>query len=216
MSCDCVIQYLEKIDAPILIKDRHTILELDEENVYVLKEGIIKVSMILDDNREFNITYLKGTDVVSFFSEGLLETTTAHIRIRIESEIACFYYVSREVFTKQVKQDSNLRSYVNSYYRNQLKNAIYRQQLMIMNSKTGAVCAFIYRTISLFGKKTQNGILINLQITNEDIASFCGISTRNSVNRIIRSLKEKHVIQIVNNKIVVLDPDYLKQFTERG
>lgn len=136
--------------------------------------------------------------------------------IRIESEIACFNYVSREVFTKQVEQDSNFRSCVNSYYRNRLKNAIYRHQSMIMNSKAGAVCAFIYRMISLFGKKTENGILINLQITNEDIARFCGISTRNSVNRIIRILKEECVIRIVNNKIVVLNPDYLKQFTERG
>lgn len=171
-SCDCVKQYLEKIDAPILIKDRHTILELDEENVYVLKEDIIKVSLILDDNREFNITYLKGSNVVSLFYEGLLETTTASVRIRIESEITCFYYVSREVFTKQVEQDSNFRSYVNSYYRNRLKKAIYRQQSMIMNSKAGAVYAFIYRMISLFGKKSGNGILINLQITMKILRVF--------------------------------------------
>ena len=50
--------------------------------------------------------------------------------------------------------------------------------------------------------------------TNEDIANFCGITTRNSVNRVIRGLKEKHIIQVKNNRIIVLDMDYLKQFTK--
>ena len=57
---------------------------------------------------------------------------------------------------------------------------------------------------------TQKGIFIDLQVTNEDIANFCGITTRNSVNRVIRGLKEKHIIQVKNNRIIVLDMDYLK------
>ena len=45
-------------------------------------------------------------------------------------------------------------------------------------------------------------------------AGFCGISTRNSVNRILRGLREENVITMVNQKIVVLDKDYLKQFIQ--
>ena len=37
MSCDGVIQYLEKEKIPILIKDRHTCLDLNDSNMYVLK-----------------------------------------------------------------------------------------------------------------------------------------------------------------------------------
>ena len=62
----------------------------------------------------------------------------------------------------------------------------------------------------MFGIQTQKGIFIDLQVTNEDIANFCGITTRNSVNRVIRGLKEKHIIQVKNNRIIVLDMDYLK------
>ncbi len=40
------------------------------------------------------------------------------------------------------------------------------------------------------------GILIDFNITNEDIAGFCGISTRNSVNRIIHDLKEEGVVKL--------------------
>lgn len=87
---------------------------------------------------------------------------------------------------------------------------------MIMNSKSkaGAVCSWLYRLASLLGIQTQKGIFIDLQVTNEDIANYCGITTRNSVNQVIRGLKEKHIIQVKNNRIIVLDMDYLKQFIE--
>lgn len=81
-----------------------------------------------------------------------------------------------------------------------------------MNGKTGVVYTFIYQLIPLFGKKVQDGVLIDLLITNDDIASFCGISTRNSVNRILRGLREENVIQIIDNKILIKNVEYLKQY----
>ncbi|MGO5277030.1 helix-turn-helix domain-containing protein [Holdemanella porci] len=52
------------------------------------------------------------------------------------------------------------------------------------------------------------------QITNDDNAGFCGIPTRNSVSRILCELKKEGVIKIVNQKIVILDIDYLKQYVQ--
>lgn len=52
----------------------------------------------------------------------------------------------------------------------------------------------------MFGKEARDGILIDLKITNDDIAGFCGISTRHSVNRILRGLREEHVIRTLYNK----------------
>lgn len=213
MCCDGVIQYLEKEKVPILIKDRHTCLDLNERDMYVLKKGIVKVSLIMQDEREFNITYLQGPDMVSLYCDCLTQFRDCHPKIRIESEQAELYCISKEKFYKRVKEDANLQNYVNTYYRNRLKLAITREQVMIMNSK-GGVCSWLYRLASLFGIQTQKGIFIDLQVTNEDIANFCGITTRNSVNRVIRGLKEKHIIQVKNNRIIVLDMDYLKQFTK--
>ena len=137
MCCDGVIQYLEKEKVSILIKDRHTCLDLNDRNMYVLKKGIVKVSLIMQDEREFNITYLQGPDVVSLYCDCLTQFRDCHPKIRIESEQAEFYCISKEKFYKQVKEDANLQNYVNTYYRNRLKLAITREQVMIMNSKAG-------------------------------------------------------------------------------
>lgn len=214
MCCDGVIQYLEEIKIPVQIKDRHTCLDLNERDMYILKRGIVKVSLIMQDEREFNITFLQGPDVVSLYCDCLTQFRDCHPKIRVESEQAEFYCISKDKFYKRAKEDAKLQHYVNTYYRKRLKLAVTREQVMIMNSKAGAVCSWLYRLASLFGIQTQKGIFIDLQVTNEDIANFCGITTRNSVNRVIRGLKEKNVIQVINNRIIVLDMDYLKQFTE--
>ena len=56
------------------------------------------------------------------------------------------------------------------YYRKKLSETISRQELMTMNGKNGAVCAFIYYLVTMFGKEARDGILIDLKITNDDIA----------------------------------------------
>ena len=71
---------------------------------------------------------------------------------------------------------------------------------------------FIYYLVGLFGREVKKGIFIDLQVTNDDIAGFCGVSTRNSVNRILRGLRQQGVITMVYHKILVLDVDYLKKF----
>lgn len=68
--------------------------------------------------------------------------------------------------------------------------------------------------IPLFGREVKRGVLIDFQVTNDDIAGFCGISTRNSVNRILRGLREENVITMVYQKILILDVDYLKQYIQ--
>ncbi len=209
MGSNYLIKFLEEKEVPTITKKRHTYLTyygLEQQDTYVLKEGVIKTSIILRDGREFNISYIKGPDIISLLKDEVSQYTSAPFNVRIESETATFYRIPRVLFWEYVNQDTKLQDYVNSYYRNKLAEAIFRQQLMTMNGKNGA--------ISLFGREVNNGILIDFQVTNDDIAGFCGISTRNSVNRILRGLREENVITMVNQKIVVLDKDYLKQFIQ--
>ena len=85
---------------------------------------------------------------------------------------------------------------------------------MSTNGRTGAVCAFLYTLVHQFGKEHKNGWLIDFPVTNEDIAGFCGISTRNSVNRILHNLKEQGIIDIQNQKILVMDMLYMQQYVQ--
>lgn len=214
MGRELFLDFFTEHEVPVIRKRRHTFLKMDDENVYILKEGVVKVSVLMRDGREFNITYAKGPNLLSLMCDTLREDVAYRIRIRVESEEASFCLVSREDFSRAVKQDEKLKEYVEAYYRENLQRALYRQKCMTMNGKSGAIYAFLYNLISLFGKENEEGILIDMQVTNDDIAGFCGISTRNSVNRILRGLREENVIRIVDNKILILNADYLKPYAD--
>lgn len=217
MNSEYFLQFLKEKNMPVIEKKRHTYLTyygLEQQDTYVLKEGVIKTSIILRDGREFNISYIKAPDIISLLRDQVSQYTSAPFNVRIESDVATFYRIPRVLFWDYVNQDKKLQDYVNSYYRDKLSEAIFRQQVMTMNGKNGAVCAFIYNLIPLFGRQVKKGIFIDLQITNDDIANFCGVSTRNSVNRILRGLREENVITMVYHKILILDVDYLKRYVQ--
>lgn len=214
MGRELFLDFFTEHEVPVIRKRRHTFLKMDDENAYILKEGVVKVSVLMRDGREFNITYLKGFDILSMFKDAVVDCKFSSLMIRVESDEASFYCVSKELFNQLLNKHSELVEYVNTYYRKKLSETISRQELMTMNGKSGAIYAFLYNLISLSGKEIKEGILIDMQITNDDIAGFCGISTRNSVNRILRGLREENVIRIVDNKILILNADYLKPYAD--
>ncbi|WP_280637267.1 helix-turn-helix domain-containing protein [Alkalihalobacillus sp. BA299] len=58
-----------------------------------------------------------------------------------------------------------------------------------------------------YGEKHEKGILINLHLTNKDIARFMSTS-RESVNRMVNELKKKNIIEIENGLIIIQNRDY--------
>ena len=124
---------------------------MNEENIYILKNGVVKVSVFMLDGREFNITYLKGFDVISMLKDAVNKSDFSSLLIRVESDEASFYRIPKELFMRFVKENPKLREYVNSYYLKKLSETISRQELMAMNGKNGAVCAFLHYLVSIFG-----------------------------------------------------------------
>ena len=217
MNNSYLLSFLSQRNIHTITRKRHAYLTycgLEQQYTYILKEGVVKTSIILKDGREFNIAYLKGPNIISLLRDEISSYTSAPFNVRVETEEATFYIIPRVEFWNYINNDRKLQDYVKEYYRLNLAEAIQRQQLMSMNGRTGAVCAFLYTLVHQFGKEHKNGWLIDFPVTNEDIAGFCGISTRNSVNRILHSLKEQGIIDIQNQKILVMDMLYMQQYVQ--
>ena len=217
MNNSYLLSFLSQRNIHTITRKRHAYLTycgLEQQYTYILKEGVVKTSIILKDGREFNIAYLKGPNIISLLRDEISSYTSAPFNVLVETEEATFYLIPRVEFWNYINNDRKLQDYVKEYYRLNLAEAIQRQQLMSMNGRTGAVCAFLYTLVHQFGKEHKNGWLIDFPVTNEDIAGFCGISTRNSVNRILHSLKEQGIIDIQNQKILVMDMLYMQQYVQ--
>lgn len=209
-----LLNSLERHNTPVVRKKRHTYLTyhgFEESSTYILKNGVVKNSIILQDGREFNISYIAKPDVVSLLRDEVSKYTDQPFNVRVESELAEFYKINRVDFWQLVNGDDILQTYVKEYYRNKLSQNIVHLQRFMMNGKIGSICAFLYELTQLFGKRLPNhqGTLIDFLITNDDIAGFCGINSQSSVNRILSTLREDGIIDLQNHHIVIKNMDYL-------
>lgn len=201
---DYLVNFLEDKQIPTITKDYHTYLTfhgLKAASVFILKEGVIKTSVILQDGREFNISYINQADVISLLHDEALQYDEQPFNVRIESPTATFYQINRVQFWKYVNNDPQLQNYVKQYYRHRLSENFSRLQRLTMNGKIGALASFLRDLIQKFGQPIQDSqkILIDFDITNEDIAAFCGIATEASVSRMVKKLKEEGVIEFTNS-----------------
>ncbi|MGD8189717.1 Crp/Fnr family transcriptional regulator [Brevibacillus ginsengisoli] len=81
---------------------------------------------------------------------------------------------------------------------------------LLLNGKTGALYSTLIRMCNTYGKETPTGILIDLPLTNRELAQYIGL-TRESVNRMLADLKKLDVIELKpNGCIEVKDLHYLK------
>lgn len=205
-------RYIESKKPIVITKEKHTYLAYNGilgSNIHILKSGIVKTSLILRDGREFNMNYINKPEIVAILRDEEDQLTPAPWNIRIESETASLYQIDRKEFWADVNSNSDLLLNVKNYYRRQLNMQTQRMQMMLMNGKTGALYAFLIRLTEQFGVETDGGVLIDFHITNEEIAGFCGISTHTSVNRMMKELREKDIIQIKGRKIFVKKLDFL-------
>ncbi len=210
-----LLRLLEEKEVNVVTQRRHSYVMyqgIESDYVYILKEGVAKISNIMRDGREFNIAYVTEPDFVSLLEEKQESGISALFNVRVESEEASFYRVQRQEFWKWVMSDLTLFRIVDDFYQRRLAMNLELLQKMTINGKKGAVCACINSLINEFGIKKRNGILIDFPVTNEDIAGFCGISTRNSVNRIIRDLKTEEIIDIIDNRIMVYNSEYFEDY----
>lgn len=151
-----LLNRMEAAHAPVITKKRHTYLTyhgLAETNTYILKRGIVKNSIILQDGREFNLSYIAKPDVISLLRDEISKDTDQPFNVRIESDTAEFYKIDRVTFWQMVNKDDELNNYVKEYYRTKLSENILRCQQMIMGSKHDVVCTFMNQLVGLFGKR---------------------------------------------------------------
>ena len=77
-----VLDFFEGKNLATIEKKKHSYLMIDghdQADIYILKDGIVKTSIILSDGREFNIMYLKGFDVLSLLKDEIKKVTSANV-----------------------------------------------------------------------------------------------------------------------------------------
>src|SRR5690606_19122695 len=81
---------------------------------------------------------------------------------------------------------------------------------LILHGKKGALYSTLIRLTNSYGIQEEHGILINLPLTNQELANFCGM-TREVINRLLSELKKLNKLSMLDGKMIIHDLQYLKK-----
>jgi CRP-like cAMP-binding protein len=181
---------------------------MDAEELYIIRSGLIQISKITVDGKELCLRVCQKNDLV-----GELSLFTNHSQYMLnakalmDSEVVV---ISKTRLEEALYQNPTLNYEFMKWMSEQFRRTFTKFRDLLLYGKKGALYSTLIRLSNSYGIQTDEGIFINLSLTNQQLANFCG-STRESINRMLSELKSKKIISFSDGKMVIHDIDYLKK-----
>jgi CRP-like cAMP-binding protein len=177
------------------------------EELYVIVSGKIQISKITSDGRELSLRICGENDIcgeLTLFTDSPRYLLSA--KVLEEGEIVS---IKKNVIESEIFQNSKLAFEFLKWMSDHFRKTQTKFRDLVLNGKRGALFSTLIRMTNSYGVQIDNGILIDLPLTNQELANFCGTS-RESTNRILSELKKDKIISVKKGKITVLNLQYLK------
>ncbi|XJZ28162.1 Crp/Fnr family transcriptional regulator [Bacillota bacterium Lsc_1132] len=180
---------------------------MNAEELYIILSGKVQISKVTSDGRELSLRICGANDIcgeLTLFTENPKYLLSA--RVLEEAEVAA---IRKDVLETEIFQDSTLAFEFMKWMSDHFRKTQTKFRDLVLNGKRGALFSTLIRMSNSYGVQQKQGILIDLPLTNQELANFCGTS-RESTNRILSELKRDHIISVKRGKISILNLQYLK------
>jgi CRP-like cAMP-binding protein len=177
------------------------------EELYIVISGKVQISKITSDGRELSLRICGENDIcgeLTLFTDSPKYLLSA--MVLEEVEVAA---IKKDVIETEIFQNSKLAFEFMKWMSDHFRKTQTKFRDLVLNGKRGALFSTLIRMSNSYGIHKENEILIDLPLTNQELANFCGTS-RESTNRILSELKKDNIISVKKGKISILDLQYLK------
>jgi CRP-like cAMP-binding protein len=202
---------LKSIGTPRSVKKGSFLFQEGEkaDELFLIKSGVFQVSKLSLEGKELNMRICKKDDYIgelTLFSEDATYMLSAYALE--EGEVLS---IQRDHLEKALINDAPLTFEFMKWISTLLRKNQSKIRDLVMHGKKGALYSTLIRISNSYGVKVENGILLDIHLTNQELAKFCA-ATRESVNRMLSDLKKKNVLDYSpNGRIIILDLDYLRE-----
>lgn len=177
-------------------------------HIYILLQGSMSLGRVHMRGREFIIKILNGEELIIEYQ--LFKTIPIyHFYAKTITECE-FLIIKREEFERFSMSSPRVMSALTSWLSTRYLKAQMKCQDLIMNGKKGGLYSILIRLCSSYGVTTEKGILIDLPLTHQELASLT-YGTREVIQRMLKALRELNVISYEQQKFTVKNLAYLKQ-----
>ncbi len=178
------------------------------EAVYLLSSGRVKISTQADDGREQILHFIHPGEIfgeVVLYDGGAYPATSEAVE---DSKVGMIRNIDMEKLTLS---NPGIALAMLKILSKRLRNA-QRQinELALLDTSRRMVSMLLYLAAEQ-GISSEEGIIIDISLTNQDIANMIGTS-RETANRILSDLRKHRSILLKNKQIIISDINRLKSW----
>ncbi|WHY84731.1 Crp/Fnr family transcriptional regulator [Neobacillus novalis] len=176
--------------------------------VYLLLKGSVALGRVHLRGKEFILKILNDRELIVEYQ---LFKANPRYQFYAKTLSDCeFLVIKREQFEYFISTDPEAMNAFVSWLSTGYLKAQMKCQDLIMNGKKGGLYSILIRLCNTYGVKTEDGILIDLPLTHQELANLT-YGTREVIQRSLKELREKDVILYENQMFTVKNLNYLKE-----
>jgi len=178
------------------------------EYVYLLLKGSIALGRVHLSGKDFILKILKEREVIVEYQ---LFKANPHYQFYAKTLTDCeLLLIKREQFEEFILTDPDAMNALAAWLSTGYLKAQMKCQDLIMNGKKGGLYSILIRLCNSYGVKTEDGILIDLPLTHQELANLT-YGTREVIQRALKDLREKDIILYENQMFTVKNVGFLKE-----
>lgn len=182
------------------------------DHVYLVRSGKVRLSKMTAEGREFSVHLKQRDELVG--EVGLFNEMAISVSAEVIEE-AVLVRFDRHTLEVLFRENGEIAVAFMKWFARHTQSTQAKFRDLILCGKTGAFYSTLIRFSNSYGIQSDDGILINVQLTNQDIANYIG-TTRESVNRMINDLKKTNIVSMKNGHIQLHDIQFLKDYLHCG
>jgi CRP-like cAMP-binding protein len=202
---------LEKLTRMLEVKRRTRIYLPGDpsDQIFLLKSGVIKISMTTSDNREVILAFLHPGDI---FGELAVvdEAPRDHVAEAYDDCVICA--MSRDTILQVIHETPEIGFQITKLIGLRLRTFRSRIEELLSKSAHARVAHALLELAERHGVPDTDGVLISLRLSQGDLGRLVGLS-RETVNAILQEWREQNLVEMDRRSVRLRNPDRLRRIS---
>ncbi len=177
------------------------------QQVYLLKEGRVKISRISEEGREITLALLEPGEIFGELDilDDLPRDTLAEA---LDDTQLCVIY--KELFLAMIRRRPEISFRLTKLIGFRLRRIENRVEDLVFRDVPARLAHLLLELSKNYGKATPRGLLLQIKITHQEMANLIG-SIRETVSAVLGEFKKEGLITFEGRRLILLRPDLLQK-----
>lgn len=175
------------------------------QQVYLLKEGRVKLSRISEEGREVTIALLEPGEIFGEL-EVLGDAPRDTLAEALDDSKICV--VNKKIFLEMVSSKPEFSFRLTKLIGFRMRKIESRVEDLVFRDVPARLAHLLLELSKDYGRKTEKGIFLKIKITHQEIANLIG-SIRETVSAVLGDFRRDGWITFEGRQITLLRPDLI-------